>query len=321
MLSTRLSAGLKSCKRSFSSLKAELDVLVPQQQAKAKKLLKEHGNKQAGTFTVAQVVGGMRDIECMLYDTSLLDPMEGIRFRGNTIPDLCKNLQKAKGGSEPLPEAVFWTLLTGRYPTDAEFKEFQEDVLSRGEIPQRTVDLIKALPRDNHPMASLSMALMSLQKDSKFAKAYQDGVNKSKYWEIYLEDCIDLIAKIPHVAAMIYRHNYHNSDFIKSDPNLDLGGNYAHMLGFNNEDFSECVRGYLSMHSDHEGGNVSAHTCHLVGSSLADPYYSYAAANNGLAGPLHGLANQEVLKFLLDLHESVGVGATEKQIADRCWEI
>ena len=44
--------------------------------------------------------------------------------------------------------------------------------------------------------------------------------------------------------------------------------------------------------SDHEGGNVSAHTCHLVGSALSDPYLSYGAGMNGLAGPLHGLANQ-----------------------------
>jgi len=229
--------------------------------------LKEHGNKQAGTFTVAQVVGGMRDIECMLYDTSLLDSMEGIRFRGNTIPDLCKNLQKAEGGTEPLPEGVLWTLLTGRYPTDAEFKEFQADLKSREAIPQRTIDLIKSLPRDTHPMAQLSMALMSLQKDSLFAKAYQDGVHKSKYWQVALEDCLNLLAQIPVVAAMVYRHTYHNSDFIASDPNLDLGGNYAHMMGYSDADFLECIRGYLSMHSDHEGGNVSAHTCHLVGSA------------------------------------------------------
>jgi citrate synthase len=54
----------------------------------------------------------------------------------------------------------------------------------------------------------------------------------------------------------------------------------------------ECLRGYLSIHADHEGGNVSAHTAHLVGSALADPYLSYSAGLNGLAGPLHGLANQ-----------------------------
>lgn len=73
------------------------------------------------------------------------------------------------------------------------------------------------------------------------------------------------------------------------------------MLGHDSFEVKECLRGYLSIHADHEGGNVSAHTTHLVGSALADPYLSYSAGVNGLAGPLHGLANQEVLKWLLEM--------------------
>jgi citrate synthase len=73
------------------------------------------------------------------------------------------------------------------------------------------------------------------------------------------------------------------------------------MLGFQSDGMKECLRAYLSIHSDHEGGNVSAHTSHLVGSALADPYLSYSAAMDGLAGPLHGLANQECLRWLTDL--------------------
>lgn len=75
------------------------------------------------------------------------------------------------------------------------------------------------------------------------------------------------------------------------------------MLGYNEFNMRECMRGYLSIHADHEGGNVSAHTAHLVGSALSDPYLSYSAALNGLAGPLHGLANQECLKWLMELKE------------------
>lgn len=63
------------------------------------------------------------------------------------------------------------------------------------------------------------------------------------------------------------------------------------MLGYPSFEMKECLRGYLTIHSDHEGGNVSAHTTHLVGSALSDPYLSYSAGVNGLAGPLHGLAN------------------------------
>lgn len=147
----------------------------------------------------------------------------------------------------------------------------------------------------------LSMALLYLQSHSTFFKAYQSGVNKAKYWEYYFEDSMDLLAKLPHICAAIYRHKYKNSHLIQPDHNLDWAGNFSHMLGYNNHHMKECIRGYLSIHADHEGGNVSAHTSHLVGSALADPYLSYSAAMNGLAGPLHGLANQECLKWLTDL--------------------
>lgn len=149
----------------------------------------------------------------------------------------------------------------------------------------------------------LSMALLHLQQGSHFFKAYQSGVNKSKYWEHYYEDSMDLLAKLPHICAIIYRHKYHDSKIIAADPTLDWAGNFSHMLGFPGKGMKECIRGYLSIHSDHEGGNVSAHTSHLVGSALADPYLSYSAAMNGLAGPLHGLANQECLKWLTELKE------------------
>ena len=257
----------------------------------------------------------------MFYDASLLDSMEGIRFRGQTIPDLAKYLPKAEGGTEPLPEGVYYLLLTGKYPNAAEFAEFQNDLRSREAIPQRTMDLIKSLPRDTHPMSAISMALLSLQQDSKFAQAYRDGVHKSKYWEATLEDCMDLIAKIPLVAAYVYRHTYFNGDFIKPDHTQDWTGNYSHMMGFEEHMMKECLRGYMSIHTDHEGGNVSAHTMQLVGSALSDPYLSYSAAMNGLAGPLHGLANQEVLKFLINLQSDVGDNITEERIAEECWKI
>lgn len=79
------------------------------------------------------------------------------------------------------------------------------------------------------------------------------------------------------------------------------------------------MRNYIIIslfYSDHEGGNVSAHTCHLVGSALSDPYLSFAAGMNGLAGPLHGLANQECLKFLLDFQAKYGSKWNDHDIRD-----
>merc|ERR1711916_273661 len=109
------------------------------------------------------------------------------------------------------------------------------------------------------------------------------------------------------------------------DPSLDWSANYSRMLGFNSAEFDELMRLYLVIHSDHEGGNVSAHTTHLVGSALSDPYLSFAAGMCGLAGPLHGLANQEVLRWTLDFQKQIierhgSLDVSNKEMADLCWE-
>jgi len=70
------------------------------------------------------------------------------------------------------------------------------------------------------------------------------------------------------------------------------------MLGFEQAEFVELMRLYMTIHADHEGGNASAHATHLVGSTLSDPYLSFVGGMCALAGPLHGLANQEVLQWL-----------------------
>lgn len=321
MLSSKfLAKSSNVLKRSFT-LRAQMEDLVPKTQARVKNLVKEHGNKTWDTVKVSQVVGGMRDINCMLYDCSAQDAYDGIKFRGGSIPELCANTPKAEGGSEPLPEGVYWLLMTGNYPTQAELTEFQADLKTREAIPQRTMDLIKSMPKETHPMTMLSMGLMSLQSDSLFAQAYKDGVHKSKYWEVMFEDSLNLLAKLPLLAAHIYRHCYRGSDFLQSNQDLDWAGNYCHMMGYSEHDMQECIRGYQAIHSDHEGGNVSAHTCHLVGSALSDPFLSYSAAVNGLAGPLHGLANQEVLKFQLKLKSEIGDTITHDTISEEVWKI
>jgi citrate synthase len=88
------------------------------------------------------------------------------------------------------------------------------------------------------------------------------------------------------------------------------------MLGYNDQGFREYIRLFLTIHADHEGGNASAHTTHLVGSTLSDPYLSFSAAMNALAGPLHGLANQEVIRWIQKMVETIGTSKpTKDQIA------
>ena len=170
--------------------------------------------------------------------------------------------------------------------------EVSKEWAARADLPPHVVGIINNFPDNLHPMSQFSAAITALQSESQFAKAYSSGVPKAQYWESIYEDAMNLIAKLPPVAAMIYRNLYHDGEVCPIDPDKDWSANFADMLGYGDSSFQECMRLYLTLHADHEGGNVSAHTCHLVGSALADPYLSFAAAMNGLAGPLHGLANQ-----------------------------
>ncbi|XP_031638239.1 probable citrate synthase 2, mitochondrial [Contarinia nasturtii] len=310
--------------RNFASEKSLKDVLaekIPQEQETVKAFRKSHGSTKVGDVTVDMMYGGMRGIKAMVWECSVLDPDEGIRFRGLSIPECQKVLPKAEGGEEPLPEGLFWLLLTGEIPTQSQVKQLSREWAERAALPQHVVTLLNNLPNTLHPMSQFSAAITALNHDSKFAKAYGAGVHKSKYWESTYEDSMDLIAKLPVIAATIYRNTYKDGKGIGSiDPNLDWSANYTRMLGFDDPKFTELMRLYLTIHSDHEGGNVSAHTTHLVGSALSDPYLSFAAGMNGLAGPLHGLANQEVLVWIQKLRQEVGDNVTEDQLKDFIWK-
>lgn len=303
-----------------TDLKSILAEKIPKEQERVKNFRKQHGATKVGDVTVDMMYGGMRGIKGLVCETSVLDPDEGIRFRGYSIPECQKLLPKAKGGQEPLPEGLFWLLVTGEVPTEAQVKAISKDWATRAALPQHVVTLLNNLPTNVHPMSQLSAAVTVLNSESKFAKAYSDGVHKSKYWEFVYEDTMNLIAKLPVIAATIYRNTYHDGKGIGAiDPNLDWSANFTKMLGFDDAQFTELMRLYLTIHSDHEGGNVSAHTVHLVGSALSDPYLSFAAGMNGLAGPLHGLANQEVLVWLMKLQSQVGE-VTEASMKDFIWK-
>jgi len=182
------------------------------------------------------------------------------------------------------------------------------------------------LPKNLHPMTQLSLALQACQNESKFAAAYDRGVHKSKYWESTLEDVLDVIAKLPSIAALIYRNTFKDGVCVLDDPsykNLDYSARFNRMLGFDGAAFDELMRLYLVIHSDHEGGNASAHTTHLVASTLSDPYLSFAAGLDALAGPLHGLANQEVLGWILQLQAKFaqeGKPVNKETITAFAWE-
>jgi len=285
--------------------------------AEIKDLLKEHGNKVIGEVQLAQIYQGMRGMTGLVTETSLLDAQDGIRFRGYSIPELQEKLPKADGGSEPLPEGLFYLMLVGELPTEEEAQHVTDVWQRRSHVPNHVFATIEALPVATHPMTQFVVGVMALQTESQFAKRYAAGMSKKDYWDAAFDDAMDLIARLPRIAAYIYRRKYKGGDHIQPNGLLDWAGNFAHMMGYADESFKELMRLYMTIHADHEGGNVSAHTTHLVGSALSDPYLSYAAGMNGLAGPLHGLANQEVIKWIFEMREELQTEApTKEQIAD-----
>ncbi len=293
--------------------KARADAAV----AEIKDLLKEHGNKKIGEVTLAQVYQGMRGITGLVTETSLLDAHEGIRFRDYSIPELQEKLPKAKDGTEPLPEGLFYLMLIGEMPSEEDAHQITSVWQRRSHVPTHVFHTIDALPITAHPMTMFVTGVMALQTESNFAKSYAKGMSKKDYWEYVFDDSMDLIARLPRIAAYVYRRKYKFSEHIQPNGLLDWAGNLAHMMGFEDESFKELMRLYMTIHADHEGGNVSAHTTHLVGSALSDPYLSFAAGMNGLAGPLHGLANQEVIKWIFDMREELETELPSKeQIAD-----
>ncbi len=279
----------------MSMLKEKLASQVPNLREKVRNLGKDSGKKVISDVTVEQVLGGMRGVKSLICDTSEVGLDTGLIVRGIPILEL----------TEKLPEEILWLLLTGENPTDAEVKDLHADLKKRSTVPDYIWAIMKAFPSDAHPMAMLCSCLNALEHESKFRREYDKGMKKDVYWEYTLEDSLDLIAKIPAIAAGVYRTRFGKGDIIKSDPSLDWGADFAHMLGVSpkNEDWYNLMRLYMVIHCDHESGNVSAFTSHVVGSALSDAYYSLAAGLNGLAGPLHGLANQECLKFVLELVE------------------
>jgi len=265
---------------------------------------------------ISQVLGGARGVKMMLWETSELDANEGIRFRGYSIPQLREILPKAKGCNEPLPEGLFWLMLVGEIPTAKEVKWLSKEWQKRAKLPAHTYNVINALPKNTHPMVQFITAITSMESTSLFSKEYAKGMNKMDYWDPTYEDTMNLIARLPVVAAYIYRRVFHDDVHIAADRSLDWAANFAHMLGINDgDDFKSLMRLYLTIHADHEGGNASAHTAHLVGSTLSSAYLSYAGGMSSLAGPLHGLANQEVIKWVFEMLKSIGKNPTKAKIA------
>jgi len=273
-------------------------------------VLEQAGEKKISDVSVNQAYGGMRGIKGLICETSAVSADKGLIIRGYPLLEI----------THLLPEEAFYLLLTGDLPDQAAKEDIQNQLNVHKNVPEYVWNVLSSLPDDSHPMTMLTIAIQSMQVDSEFVKKYDEGVPKKDYWKWTLEDGIRLIGALPGIAAGIYRMRFKKGDRIKPENNIDWAGNYAHMLGFEGDDFKKLMRLYLLLHCDHEGGNVSAFSSLTVSSALSSPFLSVAAGLNGLAGPLHGLANQECLKFVLEVHDHFNGAPDKKELEKFCWD-
>ncbi|MDX1702310.1 MAG: citrate/2-methylcitrate synthase, partial [Melioribacteraceae bacterium] len=212
----------------MNQLKHKLNDKIQEHRPRIAKLLQEHGDSVVDKVTVSQVIGGMRGVKSLITDISYLDPNEGIRYRGYTLPEVLKRLPKPDGAEMPYVEGLYYLLLTGEFPTKEEVKFLMIDFKNRRVVPRYVWDVIDAFPSNSHPMAILSAAIMSLERESHFNTRYREGIHKKDYWKCTYEDATNLIAKMPLIGAYIYNKLYCPEDGHRyPDPSLDLGGNFA----------------------------------------------------------------------------------------------
>lgn len=290
----------------MSQLKEKLAAIFPPLKSEINAFVKEFGDKVVSQVTLAQAYGGLRGVKGLVCDTSEVPPDKGLIIRGIELKYL----------TEKLPEEILYLLLTGNLPSEAELKDLQADIKNREDVPGYVWDVLDAMPADSHPMTMFNTAILVLQRESVFAKRYNEGMKKDEYWDATYEDALNIIAKLPAIGAAVYRKRFNKGPRIESDKTADWGKNYAHMLGLPdpNGELTQLMRLYLNLHSDHEGGNVSAYSAATINSALSDLYYSLSGGLNGLAGPLHGLANQECLGWVLETMKKFNGAPTHEQL-------
>ncbi len=304
----------------MSNLKNKLQQKIDEHRPRINRLLHEFGHVVVDQVTIGQIIGGMRGIKSLVTDISYLDPNEGIRYRGFTLQEVFQKLPKPKGSEMPYVEGLFYLLLTGDVPNENEVNDVVDEFRKRRIVPRYVYEVIDASPCCSHPMAIFSNAILAMSRESFFAKKHAAGIHKNNLWDPMYEDALNLLAKLPEIATYIHAKLYREGKRIQSNPHLDIGADFAHMMG-KPKPYDDVSRLHFIIHADHESGNVSAHTGHLVASTLADIYMSISSMINGLAGPLHGLANQEVLVWLQDVKDKMGDEIpTEDEMKQFVWD-
>ena len=229
-------------------------------------------------LTSSHLNTGMRGIPVGTCRTSFVTPTEGVHYCGYPISEL----------ASMLPEDVIYLLFNKELPNPEQSSAFQEELKSRGAIPDGIEQVLASLPIDGHPMDWLSIGIHTL------GMLGGEGDWKS--------DALNLVARMPRLLGLIFRYREGRSDNIPADDlSLDLVGRFTNTLDFGDVDKSimdQVIATYLVLHMDHGGGNLSTFAGKAVASGHASVYSSMAGAMNALSGPLHGRANQSCFEFV-----------------------
>lgn len=292
----------------MQQLRDKMAGLIPEWRDEMRRLQVEHREAVVSRVTLGQLFKGLRGVNAIVCDTSYVDPVEGLFIRGIPVLDLVD-----RSGEE-----VFYLLCTGEFPSAEGLNELRQSIASRRDVPEYVWQMIEAMPDSTHPMSLLSMAALAMQRESVFVRRYREGMKREDYWDATLEDAVTILARMPVIAAGIFREKLRGKSRIEADNSKGFSENFAHMLGLGIEHptFEEFIRQFVVVHSDHEGANASVLASRVVNSSLSDLYYSISGGMNCLAGPLHGLANQECLKFCMAIYRHFDGLPADEQLAD-----
>ncbi|MCS7184542.1 MAG: citrate (Si)-synthase [bacterium] len=293
----------------FEDLKSKVNNLIVKKRKELKSILEQKASKLVDEVTVEKLIHGMRSVKAVLCDTSEVPPEKGVVIRGIPIYEL----------KDRYVEDLFYFLLTGELPDEETSKLFRRFIVSKAYVGSEIIDAINMMPTLT-PMAMLSVGVLMLQKTSSFFSNYHK-IKKDEYWIYTLEDALNIVAKTAYIAGCVYQKLYRNKITKTDFSSEDIGGMLSELLIDNySKEFKDLIRLFLTLHIDHEGGNASAFTGLVVNSTLSDLYYSFSASLNALAGPLHGLANQESIKWILSMIEELGDSPSIEEIEKYAWK-
>ena len=236
---------------------------------------------------------GMRGYPVGYCTTSSADSLKGLNYMGQPVSKM----------TQDSAEEVIYLLFYGKKPDEKALENFKQELQARSHVSDALLENLQSLPKNGHPMKLFCTAILLLGID--------EGTG------IWQEDCLNIIAKVPIIAAHIINMHGNFKKTPKSRPDLGLIENFTHLLqveDVDKEKLSEILRLFYILHLDHGGGNLSTFVGKCVASGEEDMYGSIASAMCALNGPRHGKANQYALEFVQKALDTLGENPTEQDV-------